>query len=133
MRWFLELMGALFDTLKGPSITNTYEGRMKHEIHQLRPSKSDFNVDVCVQSRQIVYMTTYTRWWVPNHKRTVYEVRGVASDDWRGRLPEGFFDTVTYPLLCSSLLQWTEYPHVIAIHAFMDRLSPFSQPFIMKL
>ncbi len=133
MRWFIEVLGELYDALKGPSITQVFEGKVKNEIVRMHATAVQDDVVVYVQSRQIIYRTTYSRLWVPSHCRTVYEVVCVAPEYLREKLDARFFIPTVYPMLCNPLLKWTEYPHAMAINAFIDGIRGIHTPFQMSL
>lgn len=124
MLWFLEVLGELIDVLTGPSITSHYLGNVRHETFALRPTNISHDVEVEVRSRRIVYHTRYLRQWIPDKRVTVYEVTGIAPPEFREKVDHRFFDVLTYPMLCNGLLKWTEYPHTLAIHAFLERIHP---------
>lgn len=124
MHKLLEILGELFDVLTGPSKTTVSIGRAKQSTFTLKQTLMGPDIEVSVTSRQIVYHQRYERWWIFDRHRTVYEVVGNASEEYHARLTPQFFEPVIYPMLCHPLLQWTEYPHVYAINAFLDRTLP---------
>ena len=134
MRWITEVFGALMDAVIGSSVTTIYEGSAKNASLKMRPSVNDPELDVGIESRQIVYKTVFSRWWVPTIKRTVYEVVAHAPEEYRAQCDPRLFEKVTYPLLCLRMLKWTEYPHVYAIRAFLERIpSPDHKPLEVTL
>lgn len=129
MRWFTEVLGALADALIGRSVTRIYEGSAKNASLKMQPTINDPELNIGIESRQIVYETVFDRWWIPSIKRTVYEVVAHAPEAYRSHFDPRLFEKVTYPLLCVRMLKWTEYPHVYAIRAFLERIpSPDHKP-----
>lgn len=123
-------LGVCVDALQGPSQTAIFEGESKHAVEVLRPSVEDRDgVQLHITAREIIYHTRFTRFWVPDMKRTVYEVTGSVSEQYRDKFDSRLFETVTYPMLCNPLLQWTRYPHMYAIHAYIDRVYPTNHPY----
>lgn len=122
MPTFLELVGGLIDRWRGSNFTRIYSGNKETEVHHLKSKVLEDDFFVTITSRRIIYLTTYRRWWIPNRRTTVYEVVCSASPEVRAKLDPIFFKPVIYPLLCSRLLQWTPYPHIYAIHAFLGQI-----------
>jgi hypothetical protein len=120
-----ELVGGLIDRYRGPNKTVTYHGKTKESVERMRPRGFDESVEIGIISRQIVYHTLYTRWWVRDVKRVVFEVVGIAPPEVAEKMDPKLFITVTYPLLSNVLLKWTQYPHFYAINAYLDRLSRY--------
>lgn len=99
--------------IQGPPKTRTLVLRADHRANWPRGT---------ISCTRIVYKTRYRRFWVPNLTHSLYQVELNVPDEVRKRFPAEFFDTVTYPLLCNSWLEWTTYPHVCAIQAYLDTL-----------
>jgi hypothetical protein len=134
MHWISEVFGALMDAVLGRSVTRIYEGTAKNASLKLRPSVNTLELDIGIESRQIVFETVFDRWWIPSVKRTVYEVVAHAPDEYRSQFHPHLFEKVTYPLLCVRMLKWTEYPHVYAIRAFLERIPhPTHEPLEVTL
>ena len=123
----METLGQLLDALAGPSVTTTYVGHVKHETFQVNTCYME-SICFSVQSKQIVYHTRYLRPWIPDTHHAIYEVTGLVPDPYRDRVDPLFLATVTYPALCNDLLKWTQYPHILAIHAFIDRIPVTALP-----
>lgn len=122
--WTLEQIGILVDAIKGPSVTRIYHGSDKHHIETIHPTVDGY-VDVTVVCKQVIYHTHYLRWWIPDSKRTVYEVCGEAIPELMekvARVAPLFFVPVTYPMLSNPLLRWTDYPYVMAIQAYCTQV-----------
>ncbi len=122
MRWITEVMGELLDAFLGHSTTQMLTGETRNTSLKLRPTISDPALDLGVESRQVIYETIYHRWWGFRVRRFVYEVVGYAPDEIKDRFDPRLFQKATYPMLCLPWLKWTEYPHVYAIRAFLDRI-----------
>lgn len=122
MLWLRELFGELLDTLMGPSITRIHDGETKNATYKLSPTVNDPSIEIGVRSTQIIFETRYKRFWIPNRKRTVYEVVGFAPPEHQHLLDARLLEVITYPMLCHPLLRWTAYPHVYAIDAYVDRV-----------
>lgn len=129
MRRIFEVIGEVLDSVKGPSSTRMILGVSKFTTHTVRPDVRGEAIDVGIRSRQVVFRTEYRRWWIPNIQRTVYEVVGYAPEEYRDQFNPCLFEPMTYPMLCNRLLKWTEYPHLYAIHAYMDRAIPANLKF----
>lgn len=128
MGWLLEVLGEFWDTILGPNTTRIHDGETKNATYQMTPTVNDPSIEIGIRSRQVIFETRYDRFWIPNRKRTVYEVVGYAPDDHRHLLDPRLFEPVTYPLLSIFLLRWTEYPHVYAIRAYIDRVHQPTPP-----
>jgi hypothetical protein len=122
MATFMEHIGGLIDRIKGTSYTRTYTDVPRSEVHHVQSNIFGDEFSVTITSHRRIYLTTFRRWWIFNRRTTVYEVSCEAAADARSRLDPLFFTPVTYPLLCSRLLQWTPYPHIYAINAFLGQM-----------
>lgn len=120
-------LGVFVDALRGPSRTVIYEGESKNTVEHMRLDERNFNLSIT--AREVIYHTQYSRPWIPDSKRTVYEVSGSVNEVYRDFFDARLFQTVTYPMLCTALLKWTRYPHVYAINAHIDRVYPAGLPF----
>lgn len=125
MSWLLEKIGSLLDWSAGERTTREYTGHAAHRSVTLRPSLADDDVEIGVTITRTIYETHYKRWWVPSSVRSVYRVVAFAPDEIREQLDPRLFEPVVYPLLCNFLLKRTRYPHMYALHAFLERMSPF--------
>lgn len=123
MKKILARIGTLLNRLKGPRNTTILTDGSISQTYTVRLGDTESPVDIYVQSQRIIYRTTYARWWVPDVVQCVYQVCGYAADDveYRSSIPAAYFETVHYPSLGGALLKWTDYPHLYAIHAFIDR------------
>lgn len=122
MHWVKEMLGELLDAFLGPNHTKIQDGETKNATFEMSPNVNDPSIQIGIRSRQVIYVTIYERWWIPNWTRTVYHVQGYAPDSYKEQLDPRLFDQVTYPMLSSWLLMWTHYPHVYAINAYVDRV-----------
>lgn len=130
----LEIIGEYYDALKGPSTTSVYPGQSRNEIYRISPNDAEgATFQIGFESRQIVYHTHYRRWWVPDERHSLFEVIGTAPMDVRPHIDPRLLDPVTYPMLCNRLLQWSRYPHVLAILAYLDRVQMALQPYRVSL
>lgn len=127
MEWLLEKLGALFDRIVGDRTTFEHLGPAAHRQVTLRPSFAGADVQIGVRITQTIYTTRYKRWWIPSTVHPVYHVLAFAPDEVREKLDQRLFEPMVYPLLCNQLLMHTRYPHLYALHAFLERMSPFYQ------
>lgn len=125
MTWVLEKIGSLLDWLVGDRTTVEYTGEVAHRSVTLRPSLADDDVEIGVKITRTVYETRYKRWWLPSTVHSVYHVLAFAPDEIREQLDKRLFEPMVYPQLCNGLLQRTRYPHMYALHAFLERMSPY--------
>ena len=125
MVWFLEKLGVLVDKILGERTTVEYDGPVAHRQLTLRPSLAEADVEIGVKISQYTYATKYKRWWIPNTKQSVFRVLAFAPDEVRETLDQRLFVPMFYPLLCNSLLKRSKYPHMYALHAFLDRMGPY--------
>lgn len=118
--WLLRAIGTLMEYIKGPGTTTVSDGE---EVH--RTVKVTFNASQIVfeiTSKRIVYKTAFRTRWYPAMRRAIFEVEGrVISGDMSLVSPR-LLERVIYPNLSSRGLLHTEYPHVRAIGAYLDRL-----------
>lgn len=127
MRLLKRVGGILLDALTGPCETAEWRIESHYQTFQHSPSELPRALAhvplqaVVVESRRIVYRTYYKRRWIPDRVRLVFQVQGRCPDAIRALLPPAFFETMVYPCLSNNWLRWTEYPHVAAINAFIDR------------
>lgn len=136
----IEWVGLAVNRLKGPHHTAIYLGNTKNRVWKVQTTAYPEWVDAHILSRQVVYRTSYKRWWIPDTMRTVYVVSFAAPETLKLALKEKLDDrtyrlledrlneTITYPMLCGSWLRWTRFPHTYAINAFLDRVSEVVRP-----
>lgn len=129
IRWGLTHWGKWIETIRGPSVTITHKGRRKSAIEQLRPSQEYGDVDLILEAREVIFKTHYRRAWIPDVKRSVYEVQGSVNERYRHLFDAKLFEQVTYPLLCHPALRGTRYPHLFAMLAYLNRVYPTNHPF----
>ncbi len=125
MNWLLEKVGSLVDWLVGERTTVEYTGTAAHRTVTLRPSLADDDVQIGVTITRTIFETHYRRWWLASSSKSVYRVVAFAPEEIRDKLDPRLFEPVVYPLLCNALLKRTRYPHLYALHAFLERMSPF--------
>lgn len=125
MNWFLEKIGGLVDWVIGERTTVEYTGTAAHRKVTLRPSLASDTVQIGVTITRTIFETHYERWWLASSSKSVYRVVAFAPEEIRDKLDPRLFEPVVYPLLCNTLLKRTRYPHLYALHAFLERMSPF--------
>lgn len=125
MSWLKEKLWDLIDLIDGDRTTVEIEGPMAERQLTLRSSSVAPELGISVKITQYSYKTTYKRWWKRSTVDSVYRVVASAPDEVRARLDPRLFEPLVYPLLCSPLLRESKFPHVYALHAFLDRFSPF--------
>ena len=135
-QWWYKLLrnlrvhyGRLFEIVKGPSITEIHHGRNKSAVEQLRPNTNDPDVDLLLEAKETIYVTRYKRWWIPDRKRSIYEVQGSVNPAYRHLFDDKLFEPATYPMLCHLSLRGTRYPHLYAMLAYLNRVYPIDHPF----
>lgn len=121
MGWILEVLGELLDSVIGPSTTVQSFSHSDFTDVTLEPTFRGSKVHLTIHSRRVTYRTEFERWYIPNVHRTVYEVVGTALPEHRASFDPKLFEPVVYPMLSLSFLRWTQYPHLYAIHAYLDR------------
>jgi hypothetical protein len=115
-------IGSLLHWIMGPSSTTVKEGPAKTRCVSLPTDSADPWPQATVSCVRSVYRTQYQRWWVPTVNRTLYTVSIDVPPFMLERYGQAPFAPITYPLLCNHLLEWTTYPHICAIHSFLDEL-----------
>lgn len=123
--WIISKLGGLIDFLVGSRTTLEYKGEAAYRSVTLRPSLAEDDVEIGVTITQTIYQTNYQRWWSRKRTHSIYQVVAFAPPDVREKLDPLLFEPVTYPMLCNPLLKHTRYPHLYALHAFLERMSPF--------
>lgn len=126
MRWLLKASGILWDAITGPCETSEVTGDFPNQYHHYMPDILPSDQKARVVSRKILYRTRYRRWWIPDRHFALYQVCGVAEGQVQGELVPRFFEPLLFPSLSNWLLRDTEYPHVYAVNAFLDRVYPLS-------
>lgn len=119
----LSRVGSWLQWLLGPSHTSATQGPSKTRSLTLRTDQSGDWPRATITCVRVVYRTCYERWWVPTAIRSLYEVSIEVTDEVQATYGASCFPTVTYPLLCPLLLNWTTYPHVCAIVAYLDAMT----------
>lgn len=128
MDWLKEKIGELWDSVVGDRKTVEFTGKVSDRVLTVSSSPTNRNMQIGVRITQIVYQTTYKRWWLRTTQHSVYHVLAFASDDIKTQLDQRFpqlFVPQVYPLLCNSLLRRSKIPHMYALHAFLDQMGPF--------
>lgn len=127
MSTFLEHVGGIIDRWWGSNYTREFNYRPESATQSLQSRVTEDGYHLTITSRRKTYVTTYRRWLFRVHRhRVVYEVVCTAPPEVKEKLDPIFFIPVTFPLLCNRLLQWTPYPHILAIHAFLERIPHLS-------
>lgn len=119
----LSRVGSWLDWLLGQSHTTITQGPAKTRSLTLRTDQTGDWPRATITCARVVYHTRYKRWWVPSVVQSLYEVSIEVTDDVLTTYGAACFPSVTYPLLCNHLLQWTTYPHVCAIQTYLDDLT----------
>lgn len=121
MKWLFRFYGALMESLKGPGDTQMLSGESRHQTASVTFERTTLLFEIT--SHRIIYLTTYHRRWIPAMKRAIFEVEGrVVSGDSEEVNPL-LLERVVFPNLSSRGLLHTEYPHIRAISAYLDRVS----------
>ena len=118
----LSRIGSFLHWLLGPSTTSVTQGPIKTRTLSIPSDDTDEWPKATVICTRIVYRTSYKRRWVPAVHRTLYEVSIIVPPEVLAKYGQAHFQTTTYPLLCNRLLEWTTYPHICAILAYLDTL-----------
>lgn len=114
-------LGTMIETFKGPYTTIVYEGDTKDAVEQLHHRVDGDPADLRITAREIVYHTRYYRAWVPDSKQTLYQVTATIDEEHKHLFDARLYEPMTYPILCSSLLRWTRFPHVRAMQTHIRR------------
>lgn len=122
MNWLSQKIGWLIDIIQGPRTTRVFEGGTKFQYEKVRPMIASEDVDVGILSTRTIYRTVYERWWMPDHYRCIFTVTCIVPEHMRGSLDPRLLETIHYPTLCNRLLEDSQYGHIYAIHAFLDRI-----------
>jgi hypothetical protein len=118
----IEGIGRLLDRVAGNKrVISHVTGDYGCDIHDIVPSiKLGPGDTVRIHSERILFEIRYSRLTFLNHHRVMFKVSGQATGDIAKRLPAEFFEGAYFPNLSNPFLKWTKYPHVYAIHAFVD-------------
>ena len=117
----LRFFGAFTEWLKGPSETVAVSGETRHQSASVSYGRGELLLEIT--SHRVIYLMRYPRSFWPDVKRAIFEVEGrVLSGDANEVNPK-LLERVIFPNLSSRGLLHTEYPHVRAISAYLDRLS----------
>lgn len=106
----------------GESTTSIIQGPIRTRTLAMRSDHQEAWPHGTICCTRIVYRTVYHRFWIPNVTQSIYQVDMIVPEEVRNRHPIDFFAPAVYPLLCSSWLIWTTYPHICAIQAYLDTL-----------
>jgi len=118
-------MGYIAEWLKGRRVTTIHHGIDSNRIEHLKPSLDGSDeIDLKLEAREVIYITRYKRWYMPNRKRSVFYVKGSVNDKYKDLFDAKMFEEAVYPLLCSRLLMGTGHPHVHAMNAYLERVIP---------
>lgn len=126
MKWLLEKIGELMDKIAGERRTVEHDGPVAWRHLIVRPDLAASDVEIGVKISKITYTTHYERRWLPSTTHSVYRVLAFAPDEIRQTLDPRLFEPQVYPLLCNTLLKHSKYPHLYALHAFVERLGPLN-------
>jgi len=126
---FRVFIGHIAERIKGKGITSIYHGIDSSRIEHLRPSIQFGDVDLKLEAKEIVYITKYKRWFIPNRKRSVFHVKGSVNEKYKDLFDPKLFEEIVYPLLCSRSLMGTGYPHIHAMNAYLERVYPTKHPY----
>ncbi len=120
MNWLAVKFGELMEFLKGPSRTSVYLGEAFDRTVTVTYDGDNFKF--VITSRRVVYRSQFRWWWLPISKKAIFEVVGQLIEGDGTNLDPRLLEKVVFPNLCSERLLSTEYPHVRAIGAYLDRL-----------
>jgi hypothetical protein len=108
--------------LFGPSTTTVKEGVSKTSEYTIRTDEHNPWTHATIKCVRIIYHTQYRRWWMPSIRRNLYIVSSDVAPELIVKYGKEVFRTKAFPMLCNRLLKWTTYPHLIAIHTYLDEL-----------
>lgn len=118
----LNLLSELFTRVRGPGRTVPIPVDDHLKVYRLYPDVVDQNQErVWVESIRFDYRTTFPSWWAPPRLDSVFHVRGQTDPGLEDKVPPAFFHRQYYPRLCGRMFLNSEYPHLQAIYAFLDR------------
>lgn len=120
----VEAFGRLLDWMVGTKrVIPHVQDHYAYDIHEISPTLTLGPGDqVRVISERILFQVRYSRLKFLNHHRMVFRVRGTAQGEIAKKLPQEFFTGMYFPVLSNWFLKWTKYPHLYAIHAFVDAI-----------
>lgn len=121
MKFFLFYLGVLCHHVTGRSHTQTYQ-RSNEASTKKFSIGTEGVLELTVVCKRIVYRTTYERWWMPSSRKSVFVVTGAVSGSQSDRVDPQCLEPVTYPMMSNWFLKWSEYPHYLAINAYLDRV-----------
>lgn len=123
MSWLLEKLGIFIDFIAGDRKTKEFTGAVANRQVTLR---SDNNNEYAIIATivEVTFVTHYRRWKFYRRIDTVYRVHLQAPEHLKAKLDPRIFEPVTLPLLCTSFLRETKFPHTHALHAFLDHVNP---------
>jgi hypothetical protein len=115
-------LGSWLHWIFGPSTTIVKEGASRTSEYTIRTDEQNPWTHASVKCVRIIYHTNYKRWWMPTIRRNLYVVTGEFAPELIEKYGSELFASKTYPMLCNRLLKWTTYPHLCAIHTYLDEL-----------
>lgn len=127
----LERLGRWLERLRGPRTTTMITRDRWGKTYSLRYVAESESHAAYIESERLIYRVSFHRWWIPDIVSCVFRVQGHVRPDqtsdaedggaWRENIPPEFFQASYYPSLTGWLLQWTNVPHLYAIHSHLDR------------
>lgn len=115
-------LGSFIHWALGPSTTTVKEGVSKTSQYTIRTDANNPWTHANVTCQRVIYHTQYARWWMPTIRRNLYVVSCEVAPELIEKFGKDVFEPKTYPMLCNRLLKWTTYPHLCAIHTYLDEL-----------
>lgn len=120
MLFILKKLGEFIEFLKGPGITVVNVGDTVHKTVIVAFESGPMRYEII--SQRITYKTKFSRVWIPSVRKAVFEVQGRLYEANSYNLDPRLTEKVTFPNLCNFTLLDTDYPHVRAIGAYLDRV-----------
>lgn len=121
MKWLLKAIGTVMESIKGPGTTIIQQGESLHRTATVTYDSASLVFEIT--SHRVIYLSTYSRPWIPQDRRAVFEVEGKVIHGDASQVNPKLLEKVVFPNLSSRLLLHTEYPHIRAIGAYIDRVS----------
>lgn len=122
MNWLADIFKVLMNFIAGPFETRQVQSPIPNEVHRYVPDNLDPDEVAYVESRKIIFRQSFHRWWIPDRDYAIYQVSGYYEGPFSERLSEKFAETITFPSIGWRSFHKTDYPHLFAIHAFLDRI-----------
>lgn len=108
--------------LFGQSTTTVKECDSRTSEYTIRTDDQNPWTHATIKCVRIIYYTQYDHWWMPSLRRNLYIVSSNVAPELVAKYGKDAFRTKSFPMLCNHLLKWTTYPHLCAIHTYLDEL-----------